>query len=111
MIQRFRIFRDDENDTLTIEESAVLDKVKRSIDYQDLNAEDFSIVCKEKYESRTLKTAMSKDNHTIVSSIRTNNLYPIGSYAEVIADSITKLYESTNSQTVELIFDDQELLR
>ena len=111
MIQRFRIFMDDENDFLTIEESAVLDKVKRGIDYEGLNTEDFSIVYKEKYESTTLKTAISKDKQAIISSIRTNNMYPIGSYAEAIADSITKLYESTNSQTVELIFDDQRLFQ
>ena len=105
MIQKFRIFLDKENDLLIIEESAVLDKVKRNIDYQDLNSEDFSIVCEEKYESRTLKNAILKDN--LIASIRTKNMYPIWDYAAVIADSIAKLYESTNSQTVELIFDDQ----
>ena len=111
MIQRFRIFMDDENDFLTIEESAVLDKVKIGIDYEGLNTEDFSIVYKEKYESTTLKTAISKDKQAIISSLRTNNMYPIGNYAEVIADSITDMYESGSSKTVELIFDDQELLK
>ena len=111
MIQKFTIFRDDENDSLTIEEFAVLDGVLRNVDYQDLNAEDFSSVCKEKYDSKKLETALSKDKHAIISSIRTNNMYPIGNYAEAIADSITNLYESNGSQTVELIFDDKELLR
>ena len=111
MIQKFTIFRDDENDILIIEEFAVLDKVLRNIDYQDIKAEAFSCVGKEKYDSEKLKTALSKDKQAIISSIRTNNMYPIGNYAEAIADSITNLYESDSSQTVELIFDDQELLR
>ena len=111
MIQKFTIFRDDENEILVIEEFAVLDKVLRNIDYQDIKAEAFSFVCKEKYDSKKLKTALSKDKQAIISSIRTNNMYPIGNYAEAIADSITNLYESDSSQTVELIFDDQELLR
>lgn len=110
MIQKFTIFRDDENDILTIEESAILDKVTRNIDYKDLKNRDFSIVCEEKYESKILETAISKDNQAIISCIRTNNMYPIGAYAEIIADSITRLYASTNGQTIELIFDDKELL-
>jgi len=111
MIQKFTIFRDDENNILVIEEFAILDRVLKNIDYQNLNAEDFSLVCKEKYDSNKLETALSKDKHAIISSIRTNNMYPIGNYAEAIADSITNLYKSDGSQTVELIFDDQELLR
>ena len=111
MIQKFTIFRDDENETLEIEESAVLDKVLRNTDYQDIKAEAFSCVGKEKYDSKELKAALSKDKQAIISSIRTNNMYPIGNYAEAIADSVTSLYESDSSQTVELIFDDQELLR
>ena len=47
MIQKFTIFRDDENDTLIIEEFAILDGLLKNIDYQELNSEDFSLVCKE----------------------------------------------------------------
>jgi hypothetical protein len=111
MIQKFKISRDDENDILILEEFAVLDGVRRNIDYQDLNEEDFSIVCKEKYDRKKLETALLKNKHAIILSIRTNNMYPIGDYAEAIADSITNLYESESSQIVELIFDDQKLLR
>jgi len=111
MIQKYTIFRDDENDTLIIEEFAVLDRVLKNIDYQDLNEEDFSFICQEKYDSKEMETALAKDKQAVISSIRTNNLYPISNYAEAIADSITNLYESGNSQTVELVFNDQELLR
>ena len=111
MIQKFTIFRDDVNDILVIEEFAILDGVLKNNNYQDLNAEDFSFICKEKYESKKLEIALSKNKHAIVTSIRTNNMYPISYYAEAIADSITNLYQSGSSKTVELIFDDQELLK
>jgi len=111
MIQKFAIFRDDENDILIIEEFAILDRVLKKNDFRGLNSEKFSFVCKEKYDGKKLETALSKDKNAIISFIRTNNMYPIGDYAAAIADSITNLYESESSKTVELIFDDQELLR
>ena len=111
MIQKFTIFRDDENDILTIREFAILDGVLRNIDYKSINDDVFSFVGKVEYDREKIEAALPKGKHAIVISIRTNNMYPIGNYAEAIADSITNLYESGSSQTVELIFDDQELLR
>ena len=111
MIQKFTIFRDDDNDILTIKEFAILDGVLRNIDYKSLTEDDFSFVCKVEYDREKIKTALPKGKHAIVISIRTNNMYPIGTHAEAIADSITNLYESKSSQSVELVFDDQELLR
>lgn len=111
MIQKFKILRDDEKEMLIIEEFAIIDRVLKNMDYRDLNEEDFSFICKEEYESRKLEAAISMDRHAIVTTIRTNNMFPIGNYAKAIADSIALLYESKTSQTAELIFDDQELLR
>ena len=110
MIQKYTVFRDDENDLLVIEEFAVLDRVEKYTDHQDIQTDQFSIVCREKYDCQEIRAAIIKDRYAIISSIRTNNLYPIGHYAEALADSISKLYGSESDQTVELIFDDQDLL-
>ena len=111
MIQKFTLIRDDENDTLTIEEFAVLNRVFKNSDTYDLDVENnFSPICKEKYDRGTIEIALLKNKQAIISVIRTNNMYPIGIYATAIADSIIALYESTSGKTIELIFDDQELL-
>lgn len=111
MIQKFRISRDGAKDTLIIEEFAISNRVLKHVDCQDLNEEDFSLINKEEYDGKKLEAALSVDKHAVVASIRTINMFPIGDYAMAIADSIAHLYESESRHTVELIFDDQELLR
>ncbi len=110
MIQKYTIFKDVENNSLIISELAIVNKVLRKIDYQNINSGDFSVVCREKYDSREIEIALSKNRHALISSIRTNNMYPIAQHAEAIADLISNLFKSTNSQTAELIFDDHDLL-
>ena len=110
MIQKYVIYRDDKNDRLVIEEYAVLERIMRNIENYDIRSEKFSFVNREKYSSQKIKAAITKNKHAIISFIRTDNLYPIGHYAGALADSISKLYESENGHTAELIFDDQDLL-
>ena len=109
MIQKYKVLRDDENDMLVIEEYAVVDRVMRNIEHYDIRAEKFSFVNREKYDGQEIRAAIIKDKYAIISSIRTDNLYPISHHADALADSISKLYGSDNGQTVELIFDDQDL--
>ena len=44
MIQKFKIFRDVENDTLIIKELAVVNKVLKRVDNLSISSEDFSVV-------------------------------------------------------------------
>ena len=110
MIQKYTVFRDDKNDLLVIEEFAILDGVIRNIDHPEIHPDKFSLLYREKYDSQIIRTAIIRDKHAIISSIRTDNFHPIAHYADALADSISKLYGSENCQTVELIFDDQDLL-
>ena len=87
-----------------------MDRIRGNIDHQYIDADQFSFVYREKYDSQKIKAAIIIDKYAIISSIRTDNLYPIGQYADALADSISKLYGSKNDQTAELIFDDQDLI-
>ena len=111
MIQKFTLIRDDANDTLTIEEFAVLDRVFKNSSTYNLDVENFSSICRVEYDREKIEVALLKNKQAVISVIRTRNMYPIGIYATAIADSIIALYESTSGKTIELIFDDQELLR
>lgn len=110
MIQKFLIARDQENSVLTIEEFAILDGVTKNIDLQNLKEDPFSFVCKAEYDSKKIEAALSQGKQAVISSIRTHNMYPIGNYAEAIADSITGLFESDGSEPVEVLFNDIEMM-
>ena len=111
MIQKYIIFIDEKNDALVIEEYAILGRVMRNAEDYHIYTGKFSLVNSEKFDSKKIRAAILRNKNAIISSIRTDNLYPIGRYADALADSISKLYELENGQTVELTFDDQDLLQ
>ena len=98
MKQKYTILKNDEKTAIIIRESAELDK------------EIFSLLCEETFEDETVKSAIAKDKATLIKTLRTQNLFPLGIYAEKIAEAVTKMYESGDDQPVELIFNDIDLL-
>lgn len=98
MKQKYTILKNDEKTAVIIREFAELDK------------EMFSLLCEETFEDETVKLAIAKDKATLIKTLRTQNLFPLGIYAEKIAEIVTKMYESGDDQPVELLFDDIDLL-
>jgi hypothetical protein len=41
--------------------------------------------------------------------LRTDNLYPIGTYADVIAETVIEIYGMNDHSSKELLFDDLDL--
>ena len=98
MKQKYTILKNNEKTGIIIRELAELDK------------EIFSLLCEETFEDETVKSAIAKDKDTLIKTLRTQNLFPLGIYAEKIAEAVTKMYESGDDQPVELIFNDIDLL-
>ena len=98
MKQKYLIINDKENKQFKIQEFA------------ELNKETLSLLCEEAYDYKTIKTAVSTGNDALIAALRTNNLYPPGIYAEKIAYAIVQLYKSKDEESVELFFDDINLL-
>ena len=98
MKQKYLIINDKENKQFKIQEFA------------ELNKETLSLLCEEAYDYKTIKSAISTGKDALISTLRTNNLYPPGIYAEKIADAIVQLYKSKGEESVELFFDDINLL-
>ena len=110
MKQRYFISRDKNTSELTIEEyAAVAGNIKR-YEIGALAQDDFTLLCTETYEGRTIKKAISQGKETLVSVLRTDNLYPISIYANLIADSVIELYGKDGKLSSELLFDDLDLL-
>jgi hypothetical protein len=98
MKQKYLIINDKKNKQIKIQE------------YAELNKEMLSLLCEEAYDYKTIKSAISSGTDTLIAVLRTNNLYPPGIYAEKIASAVTELLKSKDKESIELFFDDVNLL-
>ena len=98
MKQKYLIINDKTNRQFKIQE------------YAELNKEMLSLLCEEVYDYKTIKAAVSSGKDELISALKTNNLYPPGIYAEKIAAAVLELHKSKNKESVELFFDDINLL-
>ena len=98
MKQKYLIINDKTNTQIKIQE------------YAELNKETLSLLCEEAYDYKTIKSAIAAGSETLISALRTNNLYPPGIYAEKIASTVVELIKSKDQESLELFFDDINLL-
>ena len=98
MKQKYMILKGEDKKNIIIKEFAELDK------------DMLSLLCEETYDIKTIKSAVSRGKEAVVSAIRTSNMYPAGVYAEKIADSVITLYKSKDQDSVEVFFDDFDLI-
>ena len=98
MKQKYSILKDDKKNKLIIREYAELDK------------EIFSLLCEEMYDNESIESAIAKGKETLISTLRTKALFPINIYAEKIAEAVINMYEHDNDQSVELFFNDLDIL-
>ena len=98
MKQKYLIINDKKNKQFKIQEFA------------ELNKEMLSLLCEEAYDYATIKSAVSAGKEALISTLRTNNFYPPGIYAEKIAAAVYQLHKSRAEEPVELFFDDINLL-
>ena len=109
MRQKFLIQKNDANSDLNIKEFANLDREYKFSEWV-LDKEYFSLICEETYDKKSILSAIKKGKENLILTMRTPNMYPIGIYANKIANSIIELYDSKNNQSVELLFDDKEFI-
>ena len=109
MKQRYFISRDEKTSELTIAEYAVVAGNTKRHEISAIAPDDFTLLCTETYEGKTIKKAISQGKAALVTALRTDNLYPIGTYANVIADSVMEIYGKNKHFTKELLFDDLDL--
>jgi hypothetical protein len=98
MKQKYLILKDNENKKFKIQEFAELDK------------EALSLLCEETYDFKIIKSAIKAGGDELISALRTKNMYPPGLYAKKIADAVVELSKSRDKESVELFFNDIELL-
>jgi hypothetical protein len=110
MRQKYVISRNGAKNELKIREYAIIDKDLNKVASSMLQKRNFSFLCEETYESKTIKSSISKGRNALVAILRTDNLFPVEPYAARIAESVMTLYDSSEDGSVELFFDDVDLI-
>jgi len=110
MRQKYVISRDGAKNKLKISEYAIIDKNLKKVASSMLQKGDFSFLCEETYESEIIVSSISKGMNALVAILRTHNMFPIEPYSTKIAESVMALYNSSENGSVELFFDDIDLL-
>lgn len=96
MKQKFSILKDQDNKKLTIKEFSELDK--------DL----YSLASEESYDIKTIELSIKKGKKSLISALRTKNIFPISYCANQIADAVINLFDSASNEPVEVLFNDLE---
>ncbi|MCP3954129.1 MAG: hypothetical protein GY697_18225 [Desulfobacterales bacterium] len=110
MRQKYMISRDDTKKQLKIREYAVIERDPKKVVLSMLEKSKFSFLCEETYASDIIIRAISGGVQGLVASLRTHNIFPIAPYAAQIAESVTALYSASEDGSVELFFDDVDLV-
>jgi hypothetical protein len=110
MRQKYVLSRNDAKSKLKIREYAIIDKNLKKVASSMLQKGSFSFLCEETYESEIIVSSISKGMNALVGILRTRNIFPIEPYATKIAESVMALYDSSENNSVELFFDDVDLV-
>jgi hypothetical protein len=110
MRQKYVISRNGAKDRLKIREYAIIDKDMKKVTSSLLQKGSFSFLCEETYESKMIVSSISKGMNALIAILRTHNIFPIEPYANKIAESVMALYNSSEDGSVELFFDDADLI-
>jgi len=98
MKQKFQILKNVDKNQIIVQEYAELDK------------DAFSLLCEEAYDIPQIEIAAKTGRRSLMDTLRTRNLYPIGVYTEKIADTIMEMLRSPEKGSEEIALDDMELI-
>ena len=75
-----------------------------------MREDGFTFLCEEFYEGETIVNSISKGIDALIATLRTDNIFPLKNNAVKIAESVTALYDSSEDGSIEIYFDDLDLL-
>jgi hypothetical protein len=110
MRQKYVISRSIAKNNLRIKEYAIIDKNIKKVESSILRKDNFSFLCEENYESDAIVSSISKGKNALITVLRTNNIFPIEPYAVKIAETVKELYKISEDGSVELFFNDVDLV-
>ena len=110
MLQRYDISMDNDTNQISIREFAVIGRKPRKSEYSDFSLENFSLMHEVTFDVDIIRAAIQEGSETLISELRSDDFFPVGSCAKVIAETVTGLFNGNTEPVSEVFFDDRTLL-
>ena len=110
MIQRYDISMDDDTNRLSIKEFAAIGRKPRKSEFYNFTQENFSLIHEVDFDVDVIRAAIQEGSEALISELRSDDFFPIGSCAKIIAERVTGLFDGSLDHVSELFFDDRTLL-
>ena len=110
MLQRYDIVRNDQTNRLSIKEFAVYETRSRNHDNYVPTNKDYSLIHEVSYDGHIIRAAIREGQKALISELRSDNFFPIGSCAKIIAERVTGLFNGSAESAFEVFFDDRTIL-
>jgi hypothetical protein len=107
MLQRYDISINDDKNSLSINEHAVLGRRYRVREDTVPAKDKYYLVYEANYDSDSIREAIKKGKMALISELRSDGFFPVYSCAELLAAKVTELFEARGDQFTELFFDDR----
>ncbi len=110
MLQRYDMSRNDLTNRLSIKEFAVLEtKSHKRNNYQPIQ-KNYSLLHEVSFDNDIIRSAIKEGQKALISVLRSGDFFPISPCVELIAKSVTDLFNGTSESNFEMFFDDRTLL-
>ena len=110
MLQRYDIAMDNDTNRLSIREFAVVGRKLRKSEYYDHTQESYSLIHEVSYDGDKIRAAIQEGSESLISELRSDDFFPIGSCVKIIAESVTGLFNGNAESVSEVFFDDRTVL-
>ncbi len=110
MKQKYHIRKNVMGKTLHIQEFAILTANTRKQKYQQIQDDDYSLLCEQTYGAKEVKSASSTGKDDLILLLRNRHFFPIGTYMDEIAKIVMEMYASKGEKHEDLVFDDKVVL-
>jgi hypothetical protein len=78
---------DNDTNRLSIREFAVVGRKLRKSEYYDHTQESYSLIHEVSYDGDKIRAAIQEGSESLISELRSDDFFPIGSCAIIIAES------------------------
>jgi hypothetical protein len=109
MLQRYDISMNAETNRLSIKEFAVIERISQKHEYSDPDKENYSLIHEVTYDGDVILAAINDGQKALIAELRSDDFFPIYSYAETIAERVIELFIGNSGSFSELFFDDRAL--
>jgi len=110
MLQRYDISMDNDTNLLSIREFAAIGRKPRKSEYHNYTLEKFSLMHEVSYDVDIIRAAIEEGSEALISELRSDDFFPIGSCSKILAERVTGLFNSNTAPVSEVFFDDRTLL-